>query len=1515
MSSSTASSKHHHQPQGLPQDSIHEHQQQRPARASTYDTPSDRAHEHHRQPGQPAGGPSGGQQYARSEDLSHSNPPNSIRPFPSRPPSPNASSTSGAPTATSKSKSASGHSEAGGGSGGQSSNNNHQLATTICSACGKPMQGPFVRALQTVFHLNCFKCLDCGDVVASKFFPIDGPDGKQSPLCERDYFKRLNLICAKCGMALRGSYITACNKKFHVEHFTCSLCSTLFGPQDSYYEHDNDVYCHFHYSTRFATKCAGCNSAILKQFVEINRNSRDECWHPECYMINKFWNVKVASRRPTSITSEEGGDPPEPLYLEEEARETPASLREKQTRMEQQVYRIWTVLSAFEESSAACISDMLRQVSNGQYLDAIRMAEKFIVHVEVLFATIDDLEYQFALLNVKGMSHVREARMLCRKTVELFTLLSHTQETGARRMGMTQELLALVTGLAHYLKILIRIALTGALKLERDYSAREAMSSFLDKLHLLAVQGANPAARRMIRGPNGEVMQPNPNHGNYGTQCVTYGFRSLAPENAGDSPFSLVAASSSSSGGSGPSTRATNPPSDLCVKCNQTVEEDCVRLGTYQRWHSNCVQCAQCGKVAAVPVPKEIQAPNPSSSKSGDEKEGAGSNSLQPQQQQQPSSSSSSSKPSTQRRPPANVHQFVYDPASMKETPSFGEVPTVILCTEHAHPGCKSGFQAVQRLEQYAFLLNVALRRLYLLLKKQGVVPASPATTTFDQQQVQPPGQQGGQQAGQGRDLYTYYLDRKLSATARLPKRSTVVESPTGKTPDSAESQRYYQDGTPGQQAPSSAAPTSSGYSSPGPSSTSYPSTPYRPPLPSQQQAAQVQQFQQQQLHQQLQQHQQQQQQQQQMTPRAHPGKLLDPRGAGMDQGQRSGYDSMPSSPAGGPGDYSHSHDSYQSYPHTQSSTSSYHSQSQTPSSHPQYSPYPHSQQSQYPSPPSHTSYQHSNHQRHQKSLDDGITLADIPQLMEEAQAREQHRSLPRESSTPFIAELSPLELAIVKHFAVLQLSRSPLKDTFDLDEILEMVEMKKSGFWNKLFNKGDSKKALKKKGVFGVPLELLVEREGADSMLGASRGVTMRVPSFVDDVISAMRTMDLSIEGIFRKNGNIRRLNDLKDAIDRDPASVDLTQDNPVQLAALLKKFLRDLPDPLLTFKLHRLFIASQNLPSDEDRKRYLHLISLLLPRSHRDTMEVLFVFLKWVASFAHMDVEVGSKMDLPNLATVICPSILYARGRDALRDETFGALKVVTALLENQDEFFLVPEEFLPVLQDQEYFANAMELPSKEFLKKCDAYMRIKGGGRPTPGTPFNGPSGGSNGQPRYQQPLNSPTMERPPPIGMSASERSGRPSPNLSQHGHDSNHQNPNPNDYYQQQPQQQHQQQHQHQQHQQHPQHQQQQQPPSHSPSIPHANMQNLQSMSRQPPMGVGNGGEQWNPNVQQLQPSQPSIAAPRPIAGNNHSMNSSRPSSVAGNRTPNAHDGRPPLDNQGSFYGSPNGYASPIRQRT
>ena len=49
---------------------------------------------------------------------------------------------------------------------------------------------------------------DCNKVVAQKFFPVEMGD-ETYPLCERDYFARLDLICAKCDQALRSSYITA----------------------------------------------------------------------------------------------------------------------------------------------------------------------------------------------------------------------------------------------------------------------------------------------------------------------------------------------------------------------------------------------------------------------------------------------------------------------------------------------------------------------------------------------------------------------------------------------------------------------------------------------------------------------------------------------------------------------------------------------------------------------------------------------------------------------------------------------------------------------------------------------------------------------------------------------------------------------------------------------------------------------------------------------------------------------------------------------------------------------------------------------------------------------------------------------------------------------------------------------------------------------------------------------------------------------------------------------------------
>lgn len=319
---------------------------------------------------------------------------------------------------------------------------------------------------------------DCGKIVASKFFPVPEKPPGQYPLCETDYFRRLDLLCFECGQALRGSYITALDRKYHIEHFTCSVCPTVFGASDSYYEHEGSVYCHYHYSTKFAQRCNGCQTSILKQFVEIFRNGQNQHWHPECYMIHKYWNVRLHSTGQPVIESMHDAD----SDATDAVRET---VRQQEEEIEAKVNWIWKTLSAFEEKSATCISDMLLHVSNGAYVDGVMAAKKFIVHVDLLFTAADHLDAQLVAKTPKGLTYSRESKLLCKKVVAFFALLTQSQGTGVRRLGVTQELLSLVTGLAHYLKLLIRICLQGALKLERETRSSNGLTGFLTQVNSL----------------------------------------------------------------------------------------------------------------------------------------------------------------------------------------------------------------------------------------------------------------------------------------------------------------------------------------------------------------------------------------------------------------------------------------------------------------------------------------------------------------------------------------------------------------------------------------------------------------------------------------------------------------------------------------------------------------------------------------------------------------------------------------------------------------------------------------------------------------------------------------------------------------------------------------------------------------------------------------------------------------------------------------------------------------------
>lgn len=982
----------------------------------------------------------------------------------------------------------------------------------VCKKCELPLTGQFVRALDGTFHLDCFRCADCGIIVASKFFPVqDDPNDPDSqyPLCETDYFRRLDLLCHQCGGALRGSYITALDHKYHIDHFTCSACPTVFGASDSYYEHDGQVFCHYHYSTKFAQRCNGCQTAILKQFVEIFRNGQNQHWHPECYMIHKFWNVRLAS--PREIT------PDDPQLQEEVDEAGRDAVRIAEEQMEEKVYQIWSVLSTFEESSAACISDMLLHVSNGAYVDGVLVAKKFICHVDILFVCADTLDALMVEQKMKGLSYSREAKLLCKKIVAFFALLSKTQETGVRKLGVTQELLSLVTGLAHYLKLLIRICLQGVLKVEREAGNTNGLRQFLVDLSNLE---------------------------------------------ATKQDISLEASTGM--------TGLAELDSDQCPQCKRAIEDECLRCDEL-RWHVDCVCCCQCHRELGRNL----------------------------------------------------------------EDASWNASQGRILCNscEGQFPGCLGGFIHITRLQQYVFLLRVALARLLAMLRNTKTLPHTsesanlngynsseghrlqdgpPHLNSDNRSKSYGPPYGGPIDGNPGESSYENTLndvrrlrstrmDQRLSSTIKKARTSTIMDGPEGR----------------------SARPGSAGADR----------TDKRPDG-----------FQ-----------------------------IVDNGADSVDQRTELMF----------------GHADALTLDDIPRIVAAEQAKEQRPNA------YKHARHELFQSSVTEPKLVNG----HQRSVSRGRELENM------AAGGDSHP--PRPQGKRYFSELTALEYFIVRHVAVLSM-QPLLEGHFTLEELLLLIDRKEKpnqgNFWGKFTKgfKGDPRKGIKKKGVFKVPLDVLLERDGADSTDGVGPGA-LRIPALVDDCISTLRKMDLSVEGVFRKNGNIRRLNEAVEKIDRDGCdAVELSKENVVQIAALLKKFLRELPEPLLTEKLHKLFITSQKISNEETRRRVLHLTCCLLPKSHRDCLEILFSFLNWTASFHQVDEDSGSKMDTHNLATVIAPNILYKREKNVGMDDSFLAIEAVHSLIECNEQMCEVPEDLQTILNDSTLFENGGDITTKEILKR---------------------------------------------------------------------------------------------------------------------------------------------------------------------------------------------------------------------
>ncbi|KFZ60342.1 Rho GTPase-activating protein 40, partial [Podiceps cristatus] len=217
--------------------------------------------------------------------------------------------------------------------------------------------------------------------------------------------------------------------------------------------------------------------------------------------------------------------------------------------------------------------------------------------------------------------------------------------------------------------------------------------------------------------------------------------------------------------------------------------------------------------------------------------------------------------------------------------------------------------------------------------------------------------------------------------------------------------------------------------------------------------------------------------------------------------------------------------------------------------------------------------------------------------------------------------------------------------------------------------NKAAKLKATEKR-LFGVPLNTLLEND--QKLLPNTK-----VPLLLQALLSCLEKRGLETEGILRVSGSQTRIKSLEQKLERDFYTGLFHWDEVHQndVSGLLKRFIRELPAPLLTAEYLPAFAAVQNIPDLKQRLQALNLLILILPEPNRNTLKALLEFLSKVVAR-----ENSNKMNLWNVSTVMAPNLFMHKGLPNKIPEgkekqlAEGAADVVRLMIHYQDLLWTV-------------------------------------------------------------------------------------------------------------------------------------------------------------------------------------------------------------------------------------------------
>ncbi|XP_059804718.1 rho GTPase-activating protein 44-like isoform X3 [Hypanus sabinus] len=199
----------------------------------------------------------------------------------------------------------------------------------------------------------------------------------------------------------------------------------------------------------------------------------------------------------------------------------------------------------------------------------------------------------------------------------------------------------------------------------------------------------------------------------------------------------------------------------------------------------------------------------------------------------------------------------------------------------------------------------------------------------------------------------------------------------------------------------------------------------------------------------------------------------------------------------------------------------------------------------------------------------------------------------------------------------------------------------------------------------FGKPLEEHLAISGREIAFPVEACVTMLLECGMQE------------EGLFRVAASASKLKKLKASLDCGVLDVQEYSVDPHAVAGALKSYLRELPEPLMTFELYDEWIQASNIQDQEKRLQALWNACEKLPKANYNNFRYLIKFLAKLTEY-----QDANKMTPGNMAIVLGPNLLWTANEGSMTElmttVSIQIVGIIEPIIQHADWFFPGDIEF---------------------------------------------------------------------------------------------------------------------------------------------------------------------------------------------------------------------------------------------